>query len=208
MIEYCVPSKDTKAEFTEKRSRFIGHIWITETEESALEKIKETKQLHWDAAHNVYAYIIKDGPTRYSDDGEPQQTAGMPVLEVLRQKELYNVCCVVTRYFGGILLGAGGLIRAYARGAKLAADIAGVSVMRLWSMVDISCPYPLFEKVKLELQVAGGILEDVEYAADTLLHVMMPQDRTESFNLALLDLSAGTVYGQIIGQEYCAFPIK
>ena len=112
MEEYFVPAGDGTAEFVEKRSRFIGRIWNTETEEEALACIRAMREQHWDARHNVYAYLIRGGAMRYSDDGEPQGTAGMPVLEVLRGAELYNVCCVVTRYFGGILLGAGGLVRA------------------------------------------------------------------------------------------------
>ena len=127
MESYKVPTCSAKAEFVEKKSRFIGRIWVTETEEEALDRIKEMRQQHWDATHNVYAYIIHDGPMRYTDDGEPQGTAGMPVLEVLRGQNLENVCCVVTRYFGGTLLGTGGLIRAYGRAARDAVQAAGIS---------------------------------------------------------------------------------
>ena len=115
MEEYLVPSGEGIAELVEKRSRFLGHIWLTQTEEEALQCIKKMREQHWDATHNVYAYLIKDGAMRYSDDGEPQGTAGIPVLEVLRKEGIYNVCCVVTRYFGGTLLGAGGLVRAYGK---------------------------------------------------------------------------------------------
>ena len=134
MDEYLIPTKDSEAEFVEKRSRFIGRIWHTETEDEALACIKKMREQHWDATHNVYAYIIKDGPTRFSDDGEPGGTAGMPTLQVLQREGLYNVCCVVTRYFGGILLGAGGLVRAYAKGAKIAVDAAGKSMKRVWDV--------------------------------------------------------------------------
>lgn len=106
MTEYLIPAKDADAEFIERRSRFIGHIFCTDTEEQALARLKQMRETYWDATHNVYAYIIKDGPTRFSDDGEPGGTAGMPVLQVLQREEIYNVTCVVTRYFGGILLGA------------------------------------------------------------------------------------------------------
>lgn len=109
MKEYLVPTGDGEAQFIERRSRFIGHIFLTETEEEALARLKQMREQYWDATHNVYAYIIRDGATRFSDDGEPGGTAGMPVLQVLQREELYNVTCVVTRYFGGILLGAGGL---------------------------------------------------------------------------------------------------
>ena len=104
MKEYLVPTGDGEAQFIERRSRFIGHIFLTETEEEALARLKQMREQYWDATHNVYAYIIRDGATRFSDDGEPGGTAGMPVLQVLQREELYNVTCVVTRYFGGILL--------------------------------------------------------------------------------------------------------
>ena len=121
MNEYFVPASDASAEFIERKSRFIGTIWKVETEEEALAHIKEMNEKHRDATHNVYAYIIKENNImRYSDNGEPQGTAGMPTLEVLRREGITNVLCVVTRYFGGILLGAGGLVRAYAHSAKIA----------------------------------------------------------------------------------------
>ena len=100
MKEYLVPTGDGEAQFIERRSRLIGHIFLTETEEEALARLKQMREQYWDATHNVYAYIIRDGATRFSDDGEPGGTAGMPVLQVLQREELYNVTCVVTRYFG------------------------------------------------------------------------------------------------------------
>ena len=103
MKEYLVPTGDGEAQFIERRSRFIGHIFLTETEEEALARLKQMREQYWDATHNVYAYIIRDGATRFSDDGEPGGTAGMPVLQVLQREELYNVTCVVTRYFGGMI---------------------------------------------------------------------------------------------------------
>ena len=110
MEEYMVPTGFGEDEFTEKKSRFIGRLWLVETEEEALEKIQEMKKKHYDATHNCWAYILRDGAVRFSDDGEPGGTAGMPMLQVLQREGLFNVVCVVTRYFGGILLGAGGLV--------------------------------------------------------------------------------------------------
>ena len=110
MDEYLVPTGFGEDEFIEKKSRFIGRAWLVETEEAALEKIAAMKKQHYDATHNCWAYIIKDGPMRFSDDGEPGGTAGNPMMQVLQREQLYNVVCVVTRYFGGILLGAGGLL--------------------------------------------------------------------------------------------------
>ena len=135
MDEYLIPTDFGEDEFYEKKSHFIGRVWPVETEEAALEKIPQMKKQHYDATHNCWAYIIKDGAVRFSDDGEPGGTAGMPMLQVLQREGLYNVCCVVTRYFGGILLGAGGLVRAYTKGAKIAVDAAGKSMKRVWTVL-------------------------------------------------------------------------
>ena len=128
MDEYLIPTQFGEAEFVEKKSRFIGRVWPVDTEEEALARIQEMKKKHYDATHNCWAYIIRDGAVRFSDDGEPGGTAGMPMLQVLQREGLFNVVCVVTRYFGGILLGAGGLVRAYTKGAKIAVDAAGKSM--------------------------------------------------------------------------------
>lgn len=208
MEEYLVPTRDATTEFTERRSRFIGHVWVTETEEAALAHLKQMREKHWDATHNVYAYIIKDGPMRYSDDGEPQGTAGMPVLEVLRREKLFNVCCVVTRYFGGILLGAGGLVRAYARSAKDAVDAAGISVKRVWKQAELRLPYSLFERMKQELERSEGVLQDVEYAAEICMQVILPAANYEGYCARVTDLSGGKIAPKLLGEAYRAFPVK
>ena len=208
MDEYLIPTRDSEAEFVEKKSRFIGRVWHTETEAEALACIKKMREQHWDATHNVYAYIIKDGPTRFSDDGEPGGTAGMPTLQVLKRENLFNVCCVVTRYFGGILLGAGGLVRAYAKGAKLAVDAAGKSMKRVWDVIYLPVPYSWYERVKLEVAAFGGIIRETQFGADVELEVLTPQGQTRDFLARILDLSAGTLEGLIAGQEYRAFPVE
>ncbi len=208
MDEYLIPTRDSEAEFVEKKSRFIGRVWHTETEAEALACVKKMREQHWDATHNVYAYIIKDGPTRFSDDGEPGGTAGMPTLQVLQRENLFNVCCVVTRYFGGILLGAGGLVRAYAKGAKLAVDAAGKSVKRVWDVIYLPVPYSWYERVKLEVAAFGGIIRETQFGADVELEVLTPQGQTQDFLARILDLSAGTLEGLIAGQEYRAFPVE
>ena len=120
MEEYLIPFEDAESEFTEKRSRFISRCWRVETEAEAQEHIRRTKAEFHDARHHCWCYLLKDGNIlRYSDDGEPQGTAGQPMLNVFQREGVFNACCVVTRYFGGILLGAGGLTRAYAKGAKM-----------------------------------------------------------------------------------------
>lgn len=208
MDEYLIPTKEAEAEFIEKRSRFIGHIRPVETEEEALEFLREKREKYWDAAHNVYAYIIKDGPTRFSDAGEPGGTAGMPTLQVLQREGLYNVCCVVTRYFGGILLGAGGLFRAYGHGAKIAVDAAGKSMKRVWDVIYLPVPYSWYERMKQEVSAYEGIIRDTQYGADIELEVLTPTAKTKEFLDRVVDISAGTLEGMISGQEYIAFPIE
>ena len=197
MEEYLVPTAFGQAEFIEKKSRFIGHIWPTESEAEALAHIEEMRKLHYDATHNVWAYIIKDGPVRFSDDGEPGGTAGMPTLQVLQRENLFHVTCVVTRYFGGILLGAGGLVRAYTQSAKDALDAAGISVVRRWIEVLLPCSYAQYERVKLETEGFGGVIAEADYGADIALTVLLPEERADAFLAHILDVTAGTVEGMV-----------
>ena len=207
MKEYRIPTKDADAEFIEKRSRFIGHLFLTETEEEAVARIKQMREKYWDATHNVYAYIIRDGATRFSDDGEPGGTAGMPVLQVLQREEMFNVTCVVTRYFGGILLGAGGLVRAYAHSAKIALDAAGRSMKRVWTSIYMPCPYSWFERIKLEVAAFGGMIRNTDFGMDVEFDLLLPEAQTQPFLDRVFDISSGTIEGMIVGQEYRAFPI-
>lgn len=207
MKPYLVPTKDADAEFIERRSRFIGHIFATDTEEEALARLRQMRETYWDATHNVYAYIIRDGATRFSDDGEPGGTAGMPVLQVLQREEIFNVTCVVTRYFGGILLGAGGLVRAYAHSAKLALDAAGRSVKQVWTRVYLPCPYSWFERIRLEVTAFGGVVENTDFGADVSFDLLLPEAQAEPFLARVLDLSAGTIEGLTGEKLYRAYPL-
>ena len=207
MDEYLVPTQFGEDEFNEKKSHFIGRVWPVETEEEALEKIQAMKKQHYDATHNCWAYIIKDGAVRFSDDGEPGGTAGMPMLQVLQREGLYNIVCVVTRYFGGILLGAGGLVRAYTKGAKIAVDAAGKSMKRVWTVVYLPCPYPFYERVKLLIGEFGGIIRETEFGAEVELELLFPEANVEPFFVKLTDMTSGTVEGMETGKEYRAFPI-
>lgn len=208
MEEYLVPTGFGEDEFVEKKSRFIGRAWLVESEEEALQKIQEMKKQHYDATHNCWAYIIRDGAVRFSDDGEPGGTAGMPMLQVLQREGLYNVVCVVTRYFGGILLGAGGLVRAYTKGAKIAVDAAGKSMKRVWTVLYVPCPYSFYERVKLETENFGGIIRKTDFGAEVELEILLPQAQANPFLEKLTDMTSGTVEGMEVGQEYRAFPIN
>ena len=208
MDEYLVPSRYGEDEFVEKKSRFIGRIWPAETEEEAIARIQEMKRKHYDATHNCWAYIIRDGAVRFSDDGEPGGTAGMPMLQVLQREGLYNVVCVVTRYFGGILLGAGGLVRAYTKGAKIAVDAAGKSMKRVWTVLYVPCPYSFYERVRLEAEGFGGIVRKADFGAEVELELLFPEAKAREFLDRLTDMTAGTVESMEIGQEYRAFPVS
>ena len=138
MESYLVPGEYGEAELVEKRSRFIGQVWLVSSEEEARVRIEETRKKHYDARHNCWCFRLHDGGVeRCSDDGEPQGTAGQPMLNVFQREDVTDVLCVVTRYFGGVLLGAGGLVRAYTQAAKDALDAAGISVVRRWVALEV-----------------------------------------------------------------------
>ncbi len=194
METYLVPFGEGVDELVEKRSRFIGHVWRVDSEAEARARIEETKKRHYDARHNCWCCILRTGNVlRYADDGEPQGTAGQPMLNVFQREGVENVCCVVTRYFGGILLGAGGLTRAYAAAAKLALDDAGVSRMRLWSTLAVACPYPLFDRLRLLTEACGGVVESTDFGADVTLTVLLPAEDQAVYAEKLTELSAGGV---------------
>lgn len=200
---YLVPAGEGTAEYVEKRSRFIGHMWRVESEEEARSKIEETRKQHYDARHNCWCYIIREGGVlRYSDDGEPQGTAGQPMLNVFQREDVTNICCVVTRYFGGILLGAGGLTRAYGGTAKLALDAGGVSRMRLWASLEVPCPYSLYERMRLLVEQCGGTVADTDFGADVLLTVQLPAENVTAFREKVTELSAGKLEPQVTAEQF------
>ena len=206
MTEYCVPTAAGEASFTEKRSEFLGHVRPVESEEEARAFVAEMKKKYYDARHNCWCYIIKDGPERYSDDGEPQGTAGIPMLEVFRREGVCNVVCVVTRYFGGILLGAGGLLRAYTKSAKDALDAAGISVVRRWVETELDCSYAAAEKLKQEIAAYGGIVAGLDYGAAVTIHAYVPEESAEDFKARIFDVSAGGVTVRVTGEDFRAVP--
>ena len=207
MTEYFVPTADAESELVEKRSRFIGQLFCVESEEQARACIERMKKKHYDARHNCWCYRLQEGGVeRYSDDGEPQGTAGQPMLNVFQREGVWNVCCVVTRYFGGVLLGAGGLVRAYTQAAKDSLDEAGISVVRRWVEVAVPCPYSLFERMKLEVEGADGVLGEVEYAADVTLHALLPENAVEDFSARVTELTAGGSVAAVVGEAFKAVP--
>ena len=209
MEAYYVPTAQAQSEFTEKRSRFITDVFPVETEEEARAYLESVRKKHHDARHHCWCYRLREGGVeRYSDDGEPQGTAGQPMLNVYQRENVTNVLCVVTRYFGGILLGAGGLTRAYARGAKDGLDAAGISVVRLWKCVDIPCPYKLYERIRLLAERRGGVLTGTEYGADVVISAMFAEEALADFAADLTELTNGAVSLRVTGEEFRAFPVE
>jgi len=208
MTEYYIPTQNSETEFVEKRSRFIGHVKRVETEEEARAFVESMKKKYYDARHNCWCYRLHEGPERYSDDGEPQGTAGQPMLNVFQREAVENVVCVVTRYFGGILLGAGGLVRAYTQSAKDALDAAGISVVRRWVEEEVVCPYGHFERVKLEIAAADGVEGEHEYAADVTVKALLPEGAVEGFSARMVELSAGTFEAVTVGEAWKDVPVQ
>ncbi len=208
MEEYLVPTGFGEDEFTEKKSRFIGRVWLAETEEQAQEYISQMKKQHYDATHNCWAYIIRDGAVRFSDDGEPGGTAGMPIVQVLQKEKLFNIVCVVTRYFGGTLLGAGGLVRAYTKAAKMAVDAAGKSVKRVWVSLYIPCPYAFYERVKLEVQAFDGVILKTDFAAEVEMEILIAEEKVNDFMTRITDMTSAAVEAMETGKLYRAFPVE
>lgn len=208
MTEYYLPTDYGTAEFVEKKSRFIGEIWPVSTEEEARQRVADVKKKYHDARHSCWCFLLRDGTIRYSDDGEPQGTAGQPMLEVFSRAGITDCVCVVTRYFGGVLLGTGGLVRAYTRSAKDALDAAGVTVERLWDRLLVPCSYGQFEKVRQETQRHGGVIEDTDYGADIMLTVLTPEGSTQAYLEGLTELSAGTIEGEKLEQVFRGVAVK
>ena len=206
-VGYFAPLGDGEAELIEKRSRFIASVRRVQSEEEARRFIDATKSKYHDARHTCWCYIIREsGIVRYSDDGEPQGTAGAPMLEVFSKNGITDVCCTVTRYFGGVLLGPGGLVRAYSSSAKDALQNAGVGEWRYHDILEIQCPYNLFDKIKAEVQRAGGIVDTADYGEKITLRALFERGEATAFSAKLSDLTAGTIIGKIVGE--CCVPTK
>lgn len=208
MTEYFIPTASSQTEFTEKRSRFIGHVKRVETGEEARAFIEAMKKRYYDARHNCWCYRLHEGGVeRYSDDGEPQGTAGQPMLNVFQREQVENVVCVVTRYFGGILLGAGGLVRAYTQSAKDALDAAGISVVRRWVAMEVTCPYSHFERVKLEVAALDGVEGEHQFGADVTVSALMPEGNAGAFAGRMTELSAGSFSAVTVGEAWKDVPV-
>lgn len=209
MADYKTVRAAASGELTEKRSRFIGYCKPVSTEEEATAFIASIRSRHWDARHNVYAYSLREGNLRrYSDDGEPSGTAGMPVLDVLQKSGVTDVCVVVTRYFGGVLLGTGGLVRAYSQAARLGLNAAQVVLMERCACCTLRCSYTHYGKIASLLQEHGVGLDDTVYEADVLLRFHIKPEALPGLNKALADATAGEIAVETEKEAYFPKPEK
>ena len=188
-------------EFVEKKSLFIGFSTIVKNEEEALSIIKSKKKEYADATHNVYAYIIGDTIARYSDDNEPQGTAGMPVLNSIRMSGITDVLVVVTRYFGGILLGAGGLVRAYSTAASMALEAGGEAVFETYVEMEIRCSYSDYGRISTELGFFDVILDDTLFEDEVTVKIAVKEDLSESLLNRVTDAFCGRIVPKIVGKR-------
>ena len=201
--DYKTVQKEAHSEFTEKRSSFIGYCKPVKTEQEAVEFINSKRSEHWNATHNVYAYSLREGNIkRYSDDGEPSGTAGMPVLDVITKNEIYDVCIVVTRYFGGVLLGTGGLVRAYSQGAKVALDAGNVVMMQSCLMCQARCSYNQYGKVSSLIMEIGATIDDTVYEADVLIKFHIKPEYLDKLNKQLADATSGEIQAVSDSENY------
>ena len=190
-----------------KRSRFLGLVRPVGSEDEARTIIAACKKQYHDARHNCWCYLLRDGTERYSDDGEPQGTAGIPMLEVFRRAGVTNVVCVVTRYFGGVLLGTGGLLRAYTAAAADALADAGISEVRRWLACEVSTPYALYEPVRAAVAALGGVVQETQYAAAVTVCALLPEEAGEAFAAQVRDLTAGRCAVRPVGETERAVPL-
>lgn len=203
MKEYKTVRLESNNEFIEKKSRFIGYVKPVEAQQQAVEFINEIKSKHWDATHNVSAYILRNGMIkRFSDDGEPSGTAGMPMLDVLEKTGVVDVCVVGTRYFGGVLLGAGGLVRAYSHTAKIALDAGQIITMAPCDIFNVSVDYGIYERFNLLLEQFGAEVKNTDFTDKITLTFAVCDNKTESLSVAFRELCNGRYFLKKIGSEF------
>lgn len=207
--DYKTVLENASDEFVEKRSRFIGYCKPVKTEQEAIDFINEKRSEHWNATHNVYAYSLREGNIkRYSDDGEPSGTAGMPVLDVIVKNEIFDVVVVVTRYFGGVLLGTGGLVRAYSHGSKIAVEAAKPVIMQNCLVCEARCTYNQYGKVSSLIIGVGAAVDDTVYESDVLVKFHIKPDLLGTLNKKLADATSGEVTVEQKDEQYFAVQIN
>ena len=201
--QYTTVKREAHVEFEEKRSLFIGHALHVDTEEEALAFIKQMKKQYSDATHNCFAYLLKGGiVARYSDDGEPQGTAGVPVLDTIRKSGVTDAAVVVTRYFGGILLGAGGLVRAYSHTARLALEAAHIITYEQYTELELVCSYSDYQKYQAELPRFGAVIDDTQFADRVTLLFSVKDPVVEDVFARVREISNGATIPTVRGKRF------
>lgn len=190
-----------RGEYEEKRSLFIGQAVHVTTEEAAAAHLKRVRTEYHDARHHVYAYVLRGGAVRYSDDGEPQGSAGLPVLDCIRKAGVEDACVVVTRYFGGILLGTGGLLRAYTKAAAASIAVAGIVSYDRFIEMELDCSYSDYQRVAFELGRAGALTDGVEYAESVRVRFAVLHSAADGLAARLSELCAGR-RPEIVGERF------
>lgn len=203
-MDHITVSKEGFGEYEEKKSRFLAFVFPVQSEEEVLARIEAHKKKYWDARHNCYAYILGEDKAlmRFSDDGEPGGTAGRPMLDVLSGRGLTNVCVIVTRYFGGVLLGTGGLVRAYSQAAAAAVSDAQPVKKILVDRMELAIEYTELGKVQYLLAREELTPEDIHYESDVKVYVGLPRDRAEGILKALTNAVNGKIRYEKIGEGY------
>lgn len=205
-MEYTTLKNSVCEEYIEKRSRFLGYASPAADEREALEFIEKIKSRHRDATHNVYAYRVREGNLcRYSDDGEPSGTAGMPVLSVLTKGDIIDAVIVVTRYFGGILLGGGGLVRAYSHSASIAVASAQPVIMRECALCECVCDYSSYGRMAALVPDAGGVIDDTEFTDSVKLKFHIETGLVEKLGKDTADATCGAVSVVTVGSMFMPF---
>lgn len=207
MKEYVTIAAKAEDDFFERKSQFIGYIAPVSCEEEALSFLAEIRAKHRDARHNCFAYVLNNGVKRASDDGEPQGTAGVPILDVIEREGITDVIVVVTRYFGGILLGAGGLVRAYAHAAKLAVDAAQRKVMSPAVLVEVVMDYNQYGKINNVLSKYTAIIEDTQFTDMVAMRILFIDKELDAFRAELTEMTAATVTAEEIERRMGEFPL-
>lgn len=203
MFEYKTVEKAAVAEFTEKKSRFVGYVCPVKTAEEAQNFITEVRSKNREATHNVPAYVLRENNIqRCSDDGEPSGTAGVPVLDVILKNEVKDVCVVVTRYFGGVLLGAGGLVRAYSHGSKIALDAGGIITLAPCSVLQVEADYSFYERIRVMLEDNSANIEDCIFSDNVKIIFSIRDTRVDDISQKLTELSNGKYSFAKIGEKY------
>ena len=194
----------SETEFTVNKSRFIGRCFPVSSEEEALARLDEIRKLHHDATHNCWAYNLRGGIMRFSDDGEPGGTAGMPIMDTLIRSETLDAIIIVTRYFGGILLGGGGLVRAYSHGAKIALDAGEIITMSLCSEMKAECDYTLYGKITPIIAANGGKITDTQFTDKVEVYYTIVGKTEEKLSSAIFEATNGKVMPQRLGEKFSA----